>query len=163
MRLHYSKYRSAFLFTLGFAISHSANSQTDHELNAVMSVVNDWIETLETGDLSRRAELTIDGATIQRVVEQDDGSFELSMRVRHIDTTAVQNSVQIERYWDEQVLISDRIAVFWAPYDFWIDGEFSHCGTDVFDLVKSENEWKLSSMMYTIQRSDCPESPLGDL
>jgi hypothetical protein len=53
--------------------------------------------------------------------------------------------------------------VFWAPYDFYIDGEFSHCGVDVFDLIQLEGQWKLANSMYTVIRNDCPKSPLGEL
>ena len=43
-----------------------------------------------------------------------------------------------ERYWSPTVLIRESIAVVWAPYEFWQDGKTSHCGVDVFDLVKLE-------------------------
>jgi hypothetical protein len=68
-----------------------------------------------------------------------------------------------ERYWDEELLLSDVLAVFWAPYDFYIDGEFSHCGIDVLNLIKVDDEWKIGHAMWTIQRPDCEASPLGPL
>jgi hypothetical protein len=61
------------------------------------------------------------------------------------------------------VLVNDLMAVFWAPYDFYIDGEFSHCGVDVFDLIKLDGQWKLANSMYTVISSGCPKSPLGEL
>ena len=27
------------------------------------------------------------------------------------------------------------LAVVWTPYDFWVGGEWSHCGMDIFTLV----------------------------
>ena len=49
-----------------------------------------------------------------------------------------------------------------TPYDFWIDGKFSHCGIDAFDLIKTEEGWKLAGGVYTIE-SKCEPSPLGPL
>ncbi|PCI74078.1 MAG: hypothetical protein COB20_15530 [SAR86 cluster bacterium] len=158
--------KHSLLIVLCLLFSSSVFSQTDEshpEFDSVMQAINGWIETLETGDLSRRAELTIDGAIIQRLVQQEDGSFERLPRVRNIDTSASQQSVQIERFWDERVFINERMAVFWASYDFWVNGSFTHCGTDVFDLIKIDGEWKLGSMMYTIEKTGCPPSPLGEL
>lgn len=160
-----AKYKWAIPLVTVLIFSGSAFSQTDEshpEFDLVMATVTDWIRTLETGDLERRVELTIDGSIIQRLIQQDDGSFDLRPRVRSIDTSIVQSSVQVERYWDERVFINEQMAVFWASYDFWVDGSFTHCGTDVFDLIKVDDQWRLGNMMYTIQRIGCPPSPLGE-
>jgi hypothetical protein len=133
------------------------------EYSSVMAVILDWTTTMETGDLAGRKELTIDGAMIQRLVQQEDGSFQLNSQVRDIDPTQTNLNIMVERYWNQKLLIEEQLAVFMASYDFWINGEFSHCGTDVFDLVKIDSDWKLGNMMYTIQRTDCPPSPLGEL
>ena len=53
------------------------------------------------------------------------------------------------------------IASVWTPYDFWVDGKFSHCGIDIFDLVKTAEGWKISGLTYTVERTGCAPSPLG--
>jgi len=50
----------------------------------------------------------------------------------------------------------------WAPYDFWRDGKFSHCGVDAFDLIKTDEGWKIAGGGYTLE-SKCEPSPLGPL
>lgn len=69
----------------------------------------------------------------------------------------------VERSWSPQVRVHKGIASFWAPYDFWIDGTFSHCGIDSFELVKTGGTWKLTSGIYTVEREGCAPSPLGPL
>ena len=54
-----------------------------------------------------------------------------------------------ERYWDVVVLTDGNIASVWAPYDFFINGKFSHCGVDLFYLVKENKEWKIAHFGYT--------------
>ena len=66
-----------------------------------------------------------------------------------------------ERMWEPRVLVHKGIASLWAPYDFWLNGTFSHCGVDVFDLVKTEAGWKISGGIYTVEREGCRPSPLG--
>ena len=47
------------------------------------------------------------------------------------------------------VLTEGNIASVWTPYDFYINGEFSHCGVDLFYLVKEE-DWKIAHFGYTV-------------
>ena len=54
-----------------------------------------------------------------------------------------------ERIWNPDVRIHGLIATVWAPYDFWIDGKLSHCGIDAFDLIKTEDGWKIAGGVYT--------------
>ena len=67
-----------------------------------------------------------------------------------------------ERIWNPEVRVHGPIATLWAPYDFWIEGKFSHCGIDAFDLIKTDKGWKIAGGTYTIE-SKCEPSPLGPL
>lgn len=68
----------------------------------------------------------------------------------------------IERIWNPDIRIDGLIATVRAPYDFWIDGKLNHCGIDAFDLIKTEEGWKIAGGVYTIE-SKCEPSPLGPL
>ena len=63
--------------------------------------------------------------------------------------------------WTGEPIISVRgpIAVIWGEYEFWIDGEFSHCGVDSVDLVKVAGEWKIANFMWTVEKENCPTAP----
>ena len=67
----------------------------------------------------------------------------------------------LERTWAPQVRVHKGIATLWAPYDFWLNGAFSHCGIDSFELVKTGDGWKLTGGTYTMERTGCAPSPLG--
>ena len=67
-----------------------------------------------------------------------------------------------ERIWDPEVRIHGLVATVEAPYDFWIDGKLTHCGTDIFDLIKTEDGWKIAGGIYTVE-TKCDPSPLGPL
>ena len=68
-----------------------------------------------------------------------------------------------ERSWDETVLIQGNIAVVWTPYDFHVDGVFSHCGIDSFQLIKQDGQWLISNSSWTLETENCPASPLGPI
>jgi hypothetical protein len=72
-----------------------------------------------------------------------------------------ENQNLLERMWEPTVLVEGRVAVVWTPYDFHLNGEFSHCGIDIFTLLKGEDGWRVTGVTYNVIREGCPPSPLG--
>ena len=66
-----------------------------------------------------------------------------------------------ERMWKPEVRIDGNLATLWAPYDFYRDGQRTHCGIDAVTLVKTAGGWKISGIQYTVVTEGCPASPLG--
>ena len=67
-----------------------------------------------------------------------------------------------ERIWDPEVRIDGPVASVWAPYDFYLGAEFSHCGTDAFLLAKTPEGWRVSAVSYTVlQPPTCERHPQG--
>jgi hypothetical protein len=50
------------------------------------------------------------------------------------------------------ILIDHEIATAWVPYEFYLNGKFSHKGVDVFLLVKMGNEFKIQTLLYNMQK-----------
>ena len=70
-----------------------------------------------------------------------------------------------ERRFDGRSEVTGDLATGWMPYDFYIDGEWSHCGVDLFTLVRVDGEWLISSLQYTVEQppacSPHPQGPPG--
>jgi hypothetical protein len=49
-------------------------------------------------------------------------------------------------------LVDHEIATAWVPYEFYLNGKFSHKGVDVFLLVKTGNEFKIQTLLYNMQK-----------
>lgn len=137
--------------------------QADPEHAAVMKAVQAFFDTMAAND--------VEGA---RKVLQPQGRFH-AMRTRdgkpevrafaneeYFADLQASKQTKRERIWSPDVRIHGLIATVTAPYDFWIDGKFSHCGTDVFELIKTEEGWKISGGIYTVD-TNCRPSPLGPL
>ena len=103
-----------------------------------------------------------DGAAIQKptlpggiMVLMRDGkpvqiTFEdFAARVAKPGTTKIE-----ERIHDPLIKIDNDLAVVWAPFDFYVDGKVNHCGTDLFNLVRQNGEWRIASVADT-SRNDC--------
>ena len=59
--------------------------------------------------------------------------------------------------WEPTVLIRGPIAVVWAPYEFRRDGKVSHCGVDVFNMLKVDGRWLIGNAMWTVEPEACDE------
>jgi hypothetical protein len=140
-----------------------AHGQPVSEREDVLKVVQAFFDTMTARDVEgARKILQPQGRFHQTRIR--DGKPEIrafSNEEYFADLQSAKTRMQ-ERMWNPEVRISGGIAAVWAPYDFWIDGKFSHCGIDAFDLIKTEDGWKLAGGVYTLE-SKCDPSPLGPL
>ena len=92
----------------------------------------------------------------------DEGTARRQERVEFIQSVGDSGGRYLERMWEPRTEVSGPVATVWAPYDFHIDGQFSHCGIDAFQLIRQEDRWVILSVVYTMRRGDdCEPSPLG--
>lgn len=62
-----------------------------------------------------------------------------------------------ERIWDEEVRVDGPLATAWTPYAFFVDGTFSHCGVNSFQLARMEDGWRILHVVDTRRADACPE------
>lgn len=63
--------------------------------------------------------------------------------------------------FDERVLVDGALAVAWTPYNFFADGQFSHCGVNAFTMVRTDDGWKILQIVDTRVREGCDPSRRG--
>ena len=146
------------------AISIPVNAQ-DADEQQIISVVEKFFTALGNSDREALLAVTVPGSLNISTSAAPDGGTRLSTLDYEGMITALSRSraTPLERYWDATVLVQGSIAVFWAPYDFHVAGEFSHCGIDSFQLVKQDGQWLLSNLSWTRETENCPVSPLGPI
>jgi hypothetical protein len=147
---------------LGLALQTPARAQTPED--EVVDVVQRLLDAISDRDSASFRALVM--PQLQNlVVFPEDDSVRLAWRETEgsIRSLGSPGPKYLERMWEPTVLVSGPIAAVWTPYDFYRDGEFSHCGIDAFHLVKTGEGWRVAAIMYTVVRPQerCPESPLG--
>lgn len=60
-----------------------------------------------------------------------------------------------ERMFDPEVRIRGDLALVWSRYDLWLGDTFSHCGTDLFELIRRDGRWLLLHASFTRERTGC--------
>lgn len=134
------------------------------ERQAVIDVVERFFKAMTANDLAAsESVLTAEGILYGYSETADGLKITQPTHADYLAGIAGRETELVERMWDPQVLLHDRMAVVWTPYDFYIDGVFSHCGIDNFSLLKTDDGWKISGVVYSREKENCPNSPLGPL
>ncbi len=154
-------FRPAVLLLTLFASSLALAQEG--ERTAVLEAIQKFFTSIETRDRGLLESILVPGSLNISVRELDNGdaSFNVRSYEEVIATLTRPGRPALERSWNETVLIQGFIAIVWTPYDFHIDGEFSHCGVDSFQLIKQDNQWLISNSSWTLETKNCPTSPLG--
>ena len=93
---------------------------------------------------------------------EEDGQY--SVRTRSYEETRDRpiEVELVERGWDPTVLVSGTIAVVWYPYDIYIGGAWSHCGIDIFNMIRTNDGWRIAALQYNVQQPpECKPHPDG--
>lgn len=148
----------AALFLLMLPLE-AVHAQNDKEEKAVLGVVQTLFDAMAEADSAKAASAFVEGGHIYRVDAEDNTS--LSSTSGFVAGIANFEQKIVERMWDPEVLVDDNIAMAWTPYDLHVDGNFSHCGTNLISLIKTGDGWKITDITYNVRQEECKESPLG--
>lgn len=136
------------------ACSGQADSSPPHpEEAAVVQVVEQLFEAMRTNDGELAAAVFHPEARLGRATDEGisftpvDGFVEAVGREK--------DQTWDEPIWDWTVRVDGRLAQMWTKYAFYLDGAFSHCGSDAFDLYKSDSGWQVVQLVDTSRQEDC--------
>lgn len=124
----------------------------------ILRAVDGFLAGLNAKDAAAMAAVSIaDGMLVS--LRTADGNTHLRARsfAQSLADTAKGQGTFHEVYWDPTVLVRGDIAVVWAEYSFDLDAKRSHCGIDVFNLMKIGGAWKVTGIQYTVEPDTCPK------
>lgn len=118
---------------------------------AIIDVVQRAFDAIKTNDQAAWAEvLTAEGTFTS--VRGEAGKRRISFQsfAEHAADTSTPPNDYLERWWDAIIFVDGDLAIVWTPYDFLIDGKFSHSGIDAIALVRSDSGWKIASIAWNV-------------
>jgi hypothetical protein len=132
--------------------------------DSVVAVVHEFFRAMSANDSAAAARtMHPDAQNFVLSARGDSTVLSLSTAARFLSSLVTSKRSLVERMWEPTVMVHGPIAVVWTPYDFHIDGTFSHCGVDAFSLARANGGWRIVSITYTVERTGCAPSPLGPL
>src|SRR5689334_18441520 len=137
-------------------LTHHLDAQTAED--SVKAVVNQLFQGMKNSDAAMIQSAFADSALLQSVGKNKEGKIVIENE--KIDDFAKFISTLKKGAADEQIVfesikIDGPLAMVWAPYKFFFDGKFSHCGVDSFQLVFVDGQWKIQYLIDTRRREPC--------
>ncbi|MBV7266149.1 nuclear transport factor 2 family protein [Erythrobacter ani] len=142
------------------APAHANPADEGAEQARVIEAVQAFMAGFNAKDTEAMATHSIDCATVT-VIEEQDGEDRLRtqpLEVLIAGISAADADIE-EPIWDMTVMQQGPVATVVANFDFLIDGMRSHCGTNVFNLVRVDGEWKIAGIAYSHIEEGCLGAP----
>lgn len=119
---------------------------------AVRATIGRMFEGMKKGDSTLVRSVFHPTARLQSAFVNSDGKSMLQSEA--IDRFVKAVGTPHKEVWDERVLnydikIDDNLATVWTPYEFYLDGKYSHEGVNAFQLFRSANGWKIIQICDT--------------
>lgn len=131
------------------------HAQDRQEKTRVLDVVHKFFHALEKQDTAAFREMFLEGARNFAARDVKDSVVVRGLLVTDFRFKPGQVIKERMREATTEVKIHNNIAMVWAPYDLWVNDKFSHCGVDVFTLIKNSAGWKIASVSYTVEPEGC--------
>jgi hypothetical protein len=132
-------------------LSASLHTATPEE-QAVLAPVKAMFAGMAKRDAAAIKEPLLPGGTM--VLMRDGKPTQMTFET-FADRVGTPGTMHIEeRIHDPLVRIDNDLAMVWASFEFLVDGKVDHCGTDLFNLIRTNRKWLIASITDT-SRKDC--------
>jgi imidazolonepropionase-like amidohydrolase len=127
------------------------------EREAVLAVVQRLWDGMRTRDTAVVRLVFDSAAALTRVSTRDgDARVQVTPVSGFIEALGRATEAWNERMFAPEVRIDGSLATVWTEYDFHLGSQFSHCGVDAFQLLKTSAGWKIVALSDTARREGCP-------
>lgn len=145
------------LLSLLFINTLKAQDMDDEK--AVKAVVDDFFDAFHAQDTVRLKAFAAPDIVLQSIGRNNEGKV-LWRKEKFEDFVRSIGSIPETTKFEEKLLsysiqVDGVMANAWTEYEFWINGQFSHCGVNSFHMVKLDEEWKISYLIDTRRRAAC--------
>jgi len=147
-----------FAFTLA---SWPASGQDGIEQKTVIAVAESALAAISRGDMAALTDLMLPEA-VMFPTSTKDGVARYWLRTRAEQRAATMTRKVTERGFRPEARVNGPVAMVWYPYDLYLDGQWSHCGVDVFTLIRNDGQWRLATMAWSAEQPPaCEKHPDG--
>ncbi len=149
------------IFTILFLLIIISNtSSAQFAADSVKATINQLFEAMIEADGDKLKSCFTDSAFLQTITQDKEGkdivkNDNVIVFVKTINS--IQKGVADERIVFGVVKVDGPLAIVWAPYKFFRNGIYSHCGVDSFQLVRLNGQWKIQYLIDTRRKGNCAD------
>lgn len=151
--------KSILLALVGIiCLNLNAQKSEEEQVKATIIEFFDAFHKQDTFKLKAMAKAEI---TLQSIAVNKEGKTVLQ-ESEYANFVRSIASIPKDRTFEEKLLsfsiqVDGKMANAWTPYEFWYNGNFSHCGVNSFQLMKEDATWKILYLVDTRRREGCQD------
>jgi hypothetical protein len=140
----------ALLLLAALAFTAAPGQAQESSNEAVLNVVTALFDGMREKNAEALASLFLDEGRL--------GTHGVDEWIAQVSSS---NAYLDEVTFDEVVLVDGTMAMAWTPYNLFVDGQFHHCGVDLFALRKVDGAWKILQLDDTRRSAGCDATRRG--
>lgn len=146
------------LFVGGVAI----HSQTNNQEVAIKATIDTFFEALHKGDSTLMKTVLHKTLHLQTTRDNKEGKNILLTESKKQLLTNIAGKKPEDSYFEKllsyDIKIDGNLASVWTPYEFYYNGNFSHCGANSFQLFDNNGKWEIIYLVDMRRRQGCNSS-----
>ncbi|WP_367915369.1 nuclear transport factor 2 family protein [Leadbetterella sp. DM7] len=124
------------------------------ETDSIKETINRFFGAMKSSDSSGVKSTLAAGIIFQSITSKNEVRTEDVQGFIGSVARAPEGSLD-ERITFASVLVDGNLAAVWTPYEFYYNGQFSHCGVNSFQLHKENGTWKIRYIIDTRRKEGC--------
>ncbi|WP_299617929.1 nuclear transport factor 2 family protein [uncultured Tenacibaculum sp.] len=151
-------YKFSFLIVFTF-ISFTVFSQESSEDQKIKEMISLFFDGLHKGDSSLVRKTLHKEIKIQTTFTNKTGKNILVSETREKLLKTIASKKASDTYFEKllsyTIKVDGNLASVWTPYEFYYNGNFSHCGANSFQLFNNNGTWEIIYLVDMRRRENC--------
>jgi hypothetical protein len=148
------------LLSVGTITVKAQNKEAEKQ--EIKKVIETFFEGLHKGDSTILKSTMHATIKIQTTATNREGKKVLKTETKQQVLTNIANKRPQDTYLEKllsfTIKIDGNLASVWTPYEFYYNGNFSHCGANSFQLFNNNGKWEIIFLVDMRRRSGCKET-----
>jgi hypothetical protein len=149
--------RFFFFLALGLVFS-SSHIQAQSTEDSIKYVINELFNGMREANKEKVRGVFLDSAIMHTFGVNREGVTIIRKETvdRFIESIGNYKEGEMdEKIRFEQILVDAPMAMVWTPYKFYFRKNFTHCGVNLFTMVRQQGVWKIQNITDTRYRGKC--------
>ena len=147
---------------LFFVFVNQIVAQDLSEKKAIKHVIETFFEGLHKGDSTIIKATLHKNIKIQTTLTNKEGikvlKTETKDQLLKMIASKKPDAVYLEKLLSFDIKIDGNLASVWTPYEFYFNGNFSHCGANSFQLFNNNGKWEIIYLVDMRRWQSCKTS-----
>jgi hypothetical protein len=142
-----------------FIVSKGLLAQENTPEIQIKNVIEVFFKGLHEGDSTLMRSTLHNNIKIQTTSTNKEGKSILLTESKQELLASIANKkptdIYLEKLLSIDIKVDGNLASVWAPYEFYFNGNFSHCGANSFQLFDNNGTWEIIYLVDIRRTQNC--------